>query len=187
MKAARLFCLTVLFGMFSLISGALDWPQFRGPQRIGASQESGLLGEWPQAGPRLLWQMKDIDEGYGAPAVVGQHIYLISSRGLENEFVQELSVEGREADLGRALRESRAIPLRCRLTRRAGRRPPLTARCCMPSALTVTWPALERASGKIGMAKETSASDFGGQAGDLGLRGIPAHRRGCGGCDARRE
>jgi outer membrane protein assembly factor BamB len=93
MKAVRLFCLTVLFGMLSLMGGALDWPQFRGPQRSGASQESGLLGEWPKEGPRLLWQLTDIGEGYGAPAVVGQHIYLISSKGLENEFVQALSVK----------------------------------------------------------------------------------------------
>jgi len=72
---------------------AADWPQFRGPQRTGISQETSLLKEWPKPGPRLLWQLSDIGEGYGPPAVVGGRIYVISNRGMENEFVQALSVE----------------------------------------------------------------------------------------------
>ena len=32
---------------------AADWPQFRGPQRTGISQETSLLKEWPKPGPRL--------------------------------------------------------------------------------------------------------------------------------------
>jgi outer membrane protein assembly factor BamB len=70
-----------------------DWPQFRGPQRTGISQETGLLKEWPPQGPKLLWQRSDIGEGYGPPAVVGGRVYLMSNRGPENEFVQALSVE----------------------------------------------------------------------------------------------
>jgi outer membrane protein assembly factor BamB len=74
-------------------AGALDWPQWRGPQRDGVSKESGLLKEWPKVGPKLLWQLNDIGEGYSTPAVVGSRIYLLSNRGMENEFVQALSVE----------------------------------------------------------------------------------------------
>jgi len=70
-----------------------DWPQWRGPQRNGLSNETGLLKEWPKEGPKLLWQLKDIGDGYSPPAVVGARIYLLSNRGLENEFVQALSVE----------------------------------------------------------------------------------------------
>src|SRR5215470_3429302 len=74
-------------------SSAADWPQFRGPQRTGISQETGLLQEWPRQGPKLLWQLSDIGRGYGAPAVVGGRIFLVSSRGLDNEYIQALSVE----------------------------------------------------------------------------------------------
>jgi len=91
MKTVRLFFFITVLGMVFLLSGALDWPQFRGPQRSGTSLERGLLQEWPKDGPKLLWQLTDIGEGYGAPAVVGQRIYLISNRGLDNEFVQALS------------------------------------------------------------------------------------------------
>lgn len=70
-----------------------DWPQWRGPGRDGISKESGLLKQWPKEGPKLLWQVNDIGDGYSTPAVVGTRIYLMSNRGMENEFVQALSTK----------------------------------------------------------------------------------------------
>src|SRR5947209_17318286 len=71
----------------------LDWTQWRGPNRDGISQETGLLKEWPKEGPKLLWQQKDIGSGYSTPAVVGDRLYLQSNRGMDNEFVQALEVK----------------------------------------------------------------------------------------------
>ena len=51
---------------------AADWPQWRGPNRDGISKETGLLKEWPSAGPKLLWQSKELGQGYGSPAIVGE-------------------------------------------------------------------------------------------------------------------
>ena len=70
-----------------------DWPQWRGPQRDGASPETGLLKQWPAGGPKLLWQVNDIGDGYSTPVVVGSRIYVMSNRGMENEFVQALSTK----------------------------------------------------------------------------------------------
>lgn len=70
-----------------------DWPQWRGPQRNGISQETGLLKQWPADGPKLLWQLNDIGDGYSTPVVVGTRIYLMSNRGMENEYVQALSTQ----------------------------------------------------------------------------------------------
>ena len=74
-----------------------DWPQWRGPERNGTSKESGLLKEWPAGGPRLIWQVNDIGDGYSTPVVVGNRIYLISNQGLDNEFVQALSTQDGKA------------------------------------------------------------------------------------------
>src|SRR5688572_17382451 len=71
---------------------AKDWPQWRGPNRDGISQETGLLKEWPKDGPKLLWQQKEIGSGYSTPAVVGDRLYLCSNQGMDDEFVQALSV-----------------------------------------------------------------------------------------------
>jgi outer membrane protein assembly factor BamB len=76
-----------------LAAATSDWPQWRGPERNGTSKESGLLKQWPAEGPKLLWQVNDIGDGYSTPAVVGTRIYVMSNRGLENEFVQALSTE----------------------------------------------------------------------------------------------
>jgi outer membrane protein assembly factor BamB len=80
-------------GSADLAASTSDWPQWRGPQRNGISQESGLLKQWPAQGPKLLWQVDDIGDGYSTPAVVGTRIYMMSNRGFENEFVQALETE----------------------------------------------------------------------------------------------
>jgi outer membrane protein assembly factor BamB len=69
-----------------------DWPQWRGPQRNGLSHETGLLREWPAEGPRLLWQVKDLGSGYSTPAVVGERLFLLNNKGMDNELVQALEV-----------------------------------------------------------------------------------------------
>jgi outer membrane protein assembly factor BamB len=72
---------------------AANWPQWRGPERDGISTETGLLKQWPAEGPRLLWQVDGLGDGFSTPAVVEDRIYLISNRGLENEFVQALDAK----------------------------------------------------------------------------------------------
>jgi outer membrane protein assembly factor BamB len=73
------------------VASTSDWPQWRGPARDGVAREGGLLKQWPAGGPRLLWQVNDIGDGYSTPVVVGTRIYLMSNRGMENEFVQAIS------------------------------------------------------------------------------------------------
>lgn len=93
MKVRWLFFRMAGLVLLSLAGRASDWPQWRGPMRNGISQETGLLQEWPQQGPKLLWQLQDIGDGYATPAVVGNRIYLLNNRGLDNEFVQALAVQ----------------------------------------------------------------------------------------------
>ena len=87
------FLAVTVTGSAGMGTSTSDWPQWRGPQRNGVSQESGLLKQWPAQGPTLLWQVNDIGDGYSTPAVVGKRIYLMSNRGMENEFVQALSTQ----------------------------------------------------------------------------------------------
>ena len=93
MKTQRLLPSVLAFGICSLIGRAADWPQWRGPERTGISGETGLLQQWPADGPKLLWRVDDIGDGYSTPSVVGSRIYILGNRGMDNEFVQALSVE----------------------------------------------------------------------------------------------
>lgn len=70
---------------------AADWPQWRGPNRDGISQEKDLLQRWPHEGPKLVWKATDIGSGYSTPSVVGDRLYLLANEGLENEFVAAIS------------------------------------------------------------------------------------------------
>jgi len=90
LRAWRLLFLTALIAE---IGAAGDWPQWRGSRRDGVSDETGLLKEWPAEGPKLLWQLKDVGDGYGAPAVVGSRIYLLGNRGMDEEYVAALAVQ----------------------------------------------------------------------------------------------
>ena len=53
-----------------------DWPGWLGPNRDGKSLDKGLLKEWPEGGPKLLWQATDIGKGYSGVAVAGGLVYV---------------------------------------------------------------------------------------------------------------
>ena len=71
---------TILGLVFALLLGlflpfnatnAADWPGFLGPNRDGNSPATGLLKEWPEAGPPLLWKVDNVGPGWSSMAVVG--------------------------------------------------------------------------------------------------------------------
>jgi len=72
---------------------AAYWPQYRGQQRNGHSAETGLLREWHQEGPKLLWQVNNVGSGFSTPSVVGGRIYLLGNEGLTNEFALALATQ----------------------------------------------------------------------------------------------
>jgi len=51
-----------------------DWPQFRGPDRNNISGEKGLLRQWPDGGPEVLWTVP-VAQGYAGAAIVGGRVY----------------------------------------------------------------------------------------------------------------
>jgi outer membrane protein assembly factor BamB len=65
----------------ALHSAPGDWPQWRGPSRTGVSTETGLLKEWPEGGPKLLWTAKGIGNGFASIAITGNRIFTTSDRG----------------------------------------------------------------------------------------------------------
>ncbi|MEY4176581.1 MAG: hypothetical protein RLY70_155 [Planctomycetota bacterium] len=52
-----------------------DWPQWRGPNRDGISQETMLLKSWPKDGPTQLWQVDTVGAGYSSLAVKDGRIF----------------------------------------------------------------------------------------------------------------
>ena len=52
-----------------------EWPQFHGPMRDNKSEETGLLKQWPEGGPTLVWTAKGIGKGFSSVAVAGGLLY----------------------------------------------------------------------------------------------------------------
>ncbi len=80
------------------------WPQWRGPNRDNVSTETGLLKQWPDEGPPLLWKRMGLGNGVMSLAVAGGRIYLLAY-GKDHEYAISLDGEGKivwRSEIGRA-------------------------------------------------------------------------------------
>lgn len=74
----RLICTVLLITTCMPVQSA-DWPTFRGEKRDGLSNESGLLKQWPEGGPKKVWTSTDAGLGYSGFAVVGDRMYTMGA------------------------------------------------------------------------------------------------------------
>ena len=72
--------LTVDGGDGNVPTGRGDWPEWRGPLRDGVSTETGLLQEWGEGGPPLLWKVTDLGPGFSTVSVAQGVIYTMGER-----------------------------------------------------------------------------------------------------------
>jgi outer membrane protein assembly factor BamB len=69
-----------------------DWPQWRGPNRDGISKETGLLKQWPEQGPPLVWKATGAGGGYSSFAISNGRLYTLGLRG-DREYVIAFDVK----------------------------------------------------------------------------------------------
>ena len=85
----RLSSLIVLAGLMVAVTSAqqpapAEWFQWRGPNRDGISQETGLLQQWPKLGPPLVWRANGAGNGYSSFSTSGGRLYTLGARaGIE--------------------------------------------------------------------------------------------------------
>ncbi|MBM4076538.1 MAG: PQQ-like beta-propeller repeat protein, partial [Planctomycetes bacterium] len=68
-----------------------DWPIFLGPHGTGISDETGLLDEFPESGPKLVWELR-IGKGYSSPSLRGNQL-VIHHRKKDVDVVECLNAE----------------------------------------------------------------------------------------------
>lgn len=61
--------------LLTAVASAADWPQWRGPNRDGCSQETGLIRDWSQTPPKLEWMIDGMGRGYASVSVVDGRLY----------------------------------------------------------------------------------------------------------------
>jgi outer membrane protein assembly factor BamB len=95
-SSMRRLLLTVLAVTVGAVAstGAIDWPQYLGPDRNGTYGGPALADRFPASGPLVVWR-KNVGEGFAGPAVAGGRLILFHR--LANEEV----VEALDARTGR--------------------------------------------------------------------------------------
>ncbi|NIR50192.1 PQQ-binding-like beta-propeller repeat protein [candidate division KSB1 bacterium] len=83
---ALLWSIVVLQNASDAAPGPKDWPQWRGPNRDGLSNETGILKSWPEDGPRVIWRTESGD-GYSGMSVVNGRLYTMYGKGDEEVMV----------------------------------------------------------------------------------------------------
>jgi outer membrane protein assembly factor BamB len=67
------------------IAAAEDWPQFHGPGRDSICRETGLLSEWPEGGPKLLWKLQGLGLGYSNVSIAGGKIFTMGDQQRDDQ------------------------------------------------------------------------------------------------------
>ncbi len=87
--------LCVLTSLTSLAAATeSEWPGWLGPHRDGKSMDTGLLKQWPDEGPTLLWQAEDIGVGFSSVAVVGGKIFITGDKD-DKLVISAFDLDGR--------------------------------------------------------------------------------------------
>ncbi len=79
----------ILFSGSVVLTGsglAADWPQWFGPNRDGISPETGLLKDWPDSGPAVLWRTP-LGEGFSSIAIARGAAYTMFAEGKDEYAV----------------------------------------------------------------------------------------------------
>lgn len=80
------------------IAGAVElvpfWPQFHGPNRDNISTEEGLLKQWPENGPDLVWTAQGLGHGFSTVSIAGGMIYTAGNIGGDT-VITALDLDGK--------------------------------------------------------------------------------------------
>jgi outer membrane protein assembly factor BamB len=85
--------LAILIGI-GLNLSAQQNAQWRGTNRDGIYNETGLLKSWPAEGPKLLWHFDELGDGHASAAVTSDAIYTAGMVG-DKGFVYALDLSGK--------------------------------------------------------------------------------------------
>lgn len=97
MNRRLVFSLLSVFGLLAVTSLQAakpdsNWPQWRGPNRDGLSTEKGLLKNWQEDGPPLVWQADGLGKGYSSVSISNGKIFTMGRRG-DAEYLIALGLE----------------------------------------------------------------------------------------------
>lgn len=118
MKKDSIICFRIFISLVCFLSASItysQWPQWRGPMRDGISLEVNLLKVWPAVGPKLLWSVDTVGDGFSSTAIQDQMVYVTGKRD-SVEILSALDLKGNlkwQKVIGRASKEKDWPQSRC--------------------------------------------------------------------------
>lgn len=76
MSNLRVALVACTLASFASPAAADQWPQWMGPKRDNIWREEGIIKEFPEGGPKILWRAP-VAGGYAGPAVVDGSVYVM--------------------------------------------------------------------------------------------------------------
>jgi len=101
----QFFCALVVVTLSTSMLFAAEWTVFHGPKGDNKSPDTGLLKQWSEGGPTLLWKADSIGFGYSGVTVADGRIFTTGNVG-DLEMVFCLDMDGKliwEKDNGAAI------------------------------------------------------------------------------------
>jgi len=98
----------VLLISFPFTLFAQETAQWRGKNRDGKYNETGLLKSWPENGPTMLWHFDGLGDGHASAAVTSEKVYTTGTLD-DKGYVFAFSHEGNliwKSEIGKAWMES---------------------------------------------------------------------------------
>lgn len=83
--------LLICFLSIPLFSQIYQW---RGPNRTGIFEASGLLQEWPENGPELVLEVEGIGKGWSSP-IVTDHLIFVSGMKDSTDYLSAIDFDGK--------------------------------------------------------------------------------------------
>lgn len=89
------YTIFVVLFVISIQMFSQDFVQWRGKNRDGIYNETGLLKSWPAEGPKLLWHYDELGDGHASAAVTSDRVYTAGTAS-GHGFVVALDLSGKK-------------------------------------------------------------------------------------------
>ena len=95
---AMLFCFLQMCSSASPSHADNNWPTFRGADRTAVAPDTDLLEQWPESGPKLVWETEGVGRGYAGVAISGGKLFTLgdelSIKNDKDEYLTCFDVAG---------------------------------------------------------------------------------------------
>jgi len=90
----RAFLIMIMISTWITSASPQEATRWRGPSADGSYPDKGLLKNWPENGPEILWSFEQLGVGFASPTFYGGYIYIPTMLG-DQGYIFKLDMSGK--------------------------------------------------------------------------------------------